>query len=294
MAAAAGDLGRAREILAKSPAQVAVDYKPFSIHSDGLPLVIAATHGYKDMVKLLLEYGADVNGRVEGREFADDGLSLLHAFTNGHYDVVNLLLDHGADADAWVDSNHNFKYRVRESDHQQIKDRVLTPEEQNPPIKSPSFVAWTGELHGDIRQLDPPTPDGGLGTISAAIVSHNRHHDYANYKEIITVMLEQGADQNAWMQQVTEEEKEAALKKRYWHREYGTPLHWLSTAYLNKANYSPNPDIPTREELVDLAGLFVEFGANLEARHPISNHTPLSSAVEKGIPEYVQLSLIHI
>jgi hypothetical protein len=136
-------------------------------------------------------------------------------------------------------------------------------EEQSPPVKSPSFVAWTGELHGDIRQLPPPTPGEALGTISAAIVSHNRHHDYENYKEIITVMLEQGADQNAYMKVVTEEEKAAARTKRYWHREYGTPLHWLSTAYLNKANYSPNLDIPTREELVDLAGLFVDFGADL-------------------------------
>lgn len=28
-----------------------------------------------------------------------------------------------------------------------------------------------------------------------------------------------------------------------------------------------------------------------EARHPISNHTPLSSAVEEGITEYVQYLL---
>ena len=68
-------------------------------------------------------------------------------------------------------------------------------------------------------------------------------------------------------------------------------MHWLSTAYLNKHNYSPNPDIPTVDELVDLAGLFVEFDANLEARHPISNHTPLSSAVAEGIYEYVDFLL---
>jgi ankyrin repeat protein len=73
-----------------------VDYKPFSVHSEGLPLVIAATHGFMDMVKLLLDHGADVNGRLEGRKFADDGLALLHAFANGHHDVVNLLLEHGA------------------------------------------------------------------------------------------------------------------------------------------------------------------------------------------------------
>ncbi len=291
VAAALGDLNRAREILTGDPSQVAVDFHPSSIHSHGMPLVIAATGGKLDMVRLLLEHGADVNGQLPGREFADKGLALLHSFTNGHLDVVHLLLDHGADVDAWVDSNYNFKYRVKESGDQRLKERVFTAEELAAPVKSPSFTAWTGEIVGNIRELPAPSPSDALGTINAAIVSHNRHNDYANYKEIITVMLEQGADQNAAMKTVTEEEKAAALKRRYWHREYGTPLHWLSTAYLNKANYSPNPDIPTREELVDLAGLFVDYGADLEARHPISNHTPLSSAVEKGIPEYVDFLL---
>ena len=291
VAAAMGDLVRARELLAGDPSQVAVDFLPFSHHSDGLPMVVAATHGHLEMVRLMLEHGADVDGKLPGREFGDLGFGLIIAFTEGHYDIVNLLLDNGADTDAWTDSDHGFKRRVRDSDHQQIKDRVLTPEEQNPPVKSPSFVAWTGEIHGNIRQLPPPTPEDALGSISAAIVSHNRHNDYENYKEIITVMLEQGADQNASMKTVTEEERAAALKRRYWHREYGTPLHWLSTAYLNKHNYSPNPDIPTVEELVDLAGLFIDYDANLEARHPISNHTPLSSAVAEGIYEYVDFLL---
>ncbi len=291
VAAAMGDLGRARELLAIDPSQVAHDFLPFSHHSDGLPMVVAATHGHYDMVQLLLAHGADVDGKLEGREFGDMGFGLLIAFTEGHHDIVNLLLDHGADVDAWTDADYSFKERVRNSDHQQIKDRVLTPEEQNPPVESPSFKAWTGEIVGDIRELPPQSPSEGLGTINAALVSHNRHHDYENYKEIITVMLEQGADQNAQMAAVSDEEKAAALTRRYWHREYGTPLHWLSTAYLNKHNYSPNPDIPTVGELVDLAALFIDFEANIEARHPISNHTPLSSAVAEGIYEYVDFLL---
>lgn len=290
VAAAMGDLSRAREILSQDPSQVAVDFKPYSHHSDGMPLVAAAERGHTDMVRLLLENGADVDGKLPGREFGDLGLGLIHALEGGHLDVVDLLLDHGADIDAWVDSDHNFKDRLQASDLETLRNRVLTEEEKNPTVESPSFKAWTGEIHGDIRELPPQSPAEGLGTISAAIVSHNRHHDYENYKEIIAVMLEQGADQNAWMT-ATEEEKATARDRRYWHREFGTPLHWLSTAYLNKHNYSPNPDIPTVEELVDLADLFVEHGANLEARHPISNHTPLSSAVAEGIYDYVDFLL---
>ena len=67
---------------------------------------------------------------------------------------------------------------VRDSSHQQIKDCVLTAGDQNPPVKSPGFIAWTGEIHGDIRQVPPPTPENALGAISAAIVSHNRDNNY--------------------------------------------------------------------------------------------------------------------
>ena len=44
---------------------------------------------------------------------------------------------------------------------------------------------------------------------------------------------------------------------------------------------------------VDLAGVFLAHGANLEARHPVSGHTPLSSAVERGHAEYVAFLLRH-
>ena len=241
VAAAMGDVSRAKEILARDQSRVNADFLPFSHHSDGLPMVVAATHGHLEMVRLLLDHGANVDGKLEGREFGDMGFGLLIAFTEGHYDLVNLLLDHGASTDAWTDSDYSFKDRVRLSDVQEIKDRVLTAEEQNPPVKSPSFKAWTGEIHGDIRQLPPPSPSEALGRISAAIVSHNRHNDYENYKEIITVMLEQGADQNAQMAPVSEEERAAALKKRYWHREYGDSLALAFHSLPEQTQLQPEP-----------------------------------------------------
>ena len=106
VAAAMGDLARARGILAEDPSQVAVDFMPFSHHSDGLPMVVAATLGHLEMVRLMLANGADIDGQLPGREFGDLGFGLIIAFSEGHHDIVNLLLDHGADSDAWTDSNH--------------------------------------------------------------------------------------------------------------------------------------------------------------------------------------------
>ena len=197
IAAATGDLESAKKFLDEDPSAVNKTFRPDSRVSIGLPLVGAAMHGQVDMVRLLLDRGADINAKHPTKEFCDKGLALLWAFERKNYDVVNLLLDRGASDDAWIDGAWSFKHFVTESDHQQLRDRVLSEEEKDPPpLPSPSFKPWTGILVGNIRELPPPTPEEALSAIGAALYSHNRDGSYENYKEIITVMLEQGADQN--------------------------------------------------------------------------------------------------
>src|SRR5437764_3870342 len=55
-------------------------------------LLWAAEHGYTDLVRFLLDHGADIEDR------ADEGESpLMLAAFGGHRDTVQLLLDRGAD-----------------------------------------------------------------------------------------------------------------------------------------------------------------------------------------------------
>lgn len=56
------------------------------------PLVIAARHGGKEMVELLIKNGSQVNGRKNG------DLPLMVAVREGNIEVVRALLAHGADA----------------------------------------------------------------------------------------------------------------------------------------------------------------------------------------------------
>ena len=60
------------------------------------PLRGASSNGHKDVVRLLLDYGAKPN-----LASGDHGLTALHiAVLHGHNDVVELLLDGGADPNA--------------------------------------------------------------------------------------------------------------------------------------------------------------------------------------------------
>jgi ankyrin repeat protein len=56
------------------------------------PLIVAAAYGRTEVVKLLLDKGADVNMGNEGSETA-----LHYAARHGHTEVMKILLEHGAD-----------------------------------------------------------------------------------------------------------------------------------------------------------------------------------------------------
>jgi ankyrin repeat protein len=89
-AAAAGQLGRLRELLANDRSLVN------SYSSDGAtPLGLAAFFGHKDAVELLLEHGAQINTLAKNPAFP---FAPLHsAMSAGHKDIVLLLLARGAD-----------------------------------------------------------------------------------------------------------------------------------------------------------------------------------------------------
>ena len=59
------------------------------------PLILAARHGYKDLVTLLLDRGADVNARSSSDRRGTSALD--EAATDGRMELVQLLLDRGAE-----------------------------------------------------------------------------------------------------------------------------------------------------------------------------------------------------
>jgi ankyrin repeat protein len=90
-AAKSGDVNTAKVLLKCSDSRCS-DY---DIHRS-TPLTHAAGYGHVDVVRVLLEEGANVN-RANGTTCT----ALHQAAWNGHLDVCRLLLDWGAKVDAW-------------------------------------------------------------------------------------------------------------------------------------------------------------------------------------------------
>ena len=104
VAAKIGHYDRVKELLDGNPSLA----NRLPLHSgaySGLPLRNAAAGGYIEIVKLLLEHGANPNEPEPG--IGSRGVALHTAISRKHVDVVKLLLEHGADPNAWVESSGN-------------------------------------------------------------------------------------------------------------------------------------------------------------------------------------------
>lgn len=118
-------LARARELLDKDPALVnhVSDYSSYYVGC-GAPIKNAAARGHLEVVRLLLERGADPNLPEEG--IAPQGHALYSAAANGHYEVVQLLLEHGAHPNAEVESSADTLSRVISNGDQKMLELLCS------------------------------------------------------------------------------------------------------------------------------------------------------------------------
>jgi len=80
------------KVLLSFKADIESRYYPESFHEGYTPLLMAAARGHVDVVRCLLENGADVNARAN-RDFTP----LMMAITNNRVNVAIFLIEHGAD-----------------------------------------------------------------------------------------------------------------------------------------------------------------------------------------------------
>jgi ankyrin repeat protein len=95
-----GDSARVRQMIEAKPDLLR------QISRNGGLLTLAVNHGGLEMVRLLLDLGADVDERILLEELEEPteswGMPLWHAALAGRLDITKLLLDRGADPNANV------------------------------------------------------------------------------------------------------------------------------------------------------------------------------------------------
>jgi RNA polymerase sigma factor (sigma-70 family) len=259
-----GDLERVRELLERDPALAnrVSDYVTYYLGS-GAPLKNAAARGHLEIVKLLLEYGADPNLPEEG--IAPHGHALYSAVANGHYEIARLLLERGAYPNPEVESSADALSRAISNSDQRMIDLLCS----YGAARAVHLLAY----HGDVQTAaavfaanpaladDPDALANAAGEGQEAFVRLLLRYQPdlpkrlvfpgwsvgAKTRELNELLFEHGMDPN----------------QPDWLRI--TPLHQFA-----------------RKGELEKAAIFIEHGADLHARDEDICSTPLGWAAKYG------------
>jgi ankyrin repeat protein len=267
-AAHTGDLQRVAELLEQDPklANRVGEHVGYYLGA-GAPLKNAAARGHIEIVKLLLECGADPNLPEEG--IAPHGHALYSAVYNGHYEIAKLLLENGAYPSPEVESSADaLSIALINKDEKMVELLRSYGSERSVDILSyygdvetaAAIFAVNPELADDPHALSQAADNG-----NEAMVRLMLHHQpdvakrvsgVAKTRELSEFLFERGANPN--------------------HRD------WLGITQLHQAAMKGN---------LEKAAIFIDHGADLDARDEDIGSTPLGWAAKFGQIRMVEFLL---
>lgn len=257
-AAQLGDLERVRELLAERPGLV--NEVPDSTgYYNGAPLRCAAGNGHFELVKLLLERGADPN---LPEPVAPQGGALYEAIAGEHWEVVRLLLAHGANAEGSVESSGNCYWRAKRDG-------------------APPEILQLLASHGGSLTVELASYDGDVETLSAMLSANPGlavHEHLPTDDEAILELVMRYQPEVLAMKSFTGAKSVAHAR---WLLERGVDAvrpDWLGVTPLHRFALAGN---------TDAAALCLEYGADLDAWDHEFSSTPLGWAARAGKKEMV-------
>jgi ankyrin repeat protein len=273
MAAATGDLARVRELLDQDPSLVnrVSDYGSYYIGC-GAPIKNAAARGHLEIVRLLLQRGADPN--LPEEDIAPDGHALYSAAANGHFEIAKLLLEHGAHPNVEVESSADTLSRVRSKGDLKMLELLCS--------------------YGAARAVHLLAADNDLQTAAAVFAANPTLADDpealanaagAGHEAFVRLMLRYRPDLPrrvsfpSWSVGAKTRELNELL---FQHGMNPSAPDWLGITPLHE--FARNGD-------VEKATIFLEHGANLHARDEDICSTPLGWASKFGQKGMVELLL---
>jgi ankyrin repeat protein len=273
MACATGNLARVRELLDQNPslANRVSDYAGYYLGS-GSPIKNAAARGHLEIVKLLLERGADPNLPEEG--IAPRGQALYSAAANGHFEVAKLLLEHGAHPNVEVESSADTLSRVISNGDQKMIELLCS----HGAARSVHHLAYYGDVQtaAAVFAANPALADDPDALVNAAGEGH---------EVFVRLMLRYRPDLPrsvsfpAWSVGAKTRELNELL---FQHGMNPSAPDWLGITPLH--HLARNGD-------VEKAAIFLDHGADLHARDEDICSTPLGWAAKFGRKQMVEFLL---
>jgi ankyrin repeat protein len=272
-AASIGDLERVRELLDQDPqlANRVSEYTGYYIGS-GAPLKNAAARGHIEIVRLLLENGADPNLPEEG--IAPHGQALYSAAANGYYEIARLLLEHGAYPNPEVESSADALSRAISNSDQAMIDLLCS----YGAARAVHLMAYYGDVHtaAAVFAANPALADDPEALSNAA---------GEGQEAFVRLMLRYQPDLPrrvafpGWSVGAKTPELNELL---FQHGLDPSQPDWLRTTPLHHF---------ARKGDVEKAELFIDHGADLHARDEDICSTPLGWAAKFGQTAMVELLL---
>jgi ankyrin repeat protein len=272
-AASVGDLERVRELLDQDPslANRVSEYVTYYIGS-GAPLKNAAARGHIEIVKLLLERGADPNLPEEG--IAPHGHALYSAVANGHHEIVKLLLERGAYPNPEVESSADALSRALSNSDQPMIELLCS--------------------YGAARAVHLLAYSGDLQTAAAVFAANPA---LADDPEALTNAAGEG--HAAFVRLLLSYQPELPMRLTFPYWSVGAKTRELNELLFAHGMNPSQPDwlrvTPlhqfARKGDVENAALFIDHGADLHARDEDICSTPLGWAAKFGKSLVVELLL---
>jgi ankyrin repeat protein len=267
-AAFIGDVERVRELLDKDPslANRPSDYVTYYACS-GTPLRNAAAGGHMEIVKLLLERGADPN--LPEEHIAPRGHALHMAVCNGHMDIVKLLLEQGAYPNVEIESSADTLSAAIARSNQPMVDLLCS----YGAARKVHLLAYYGDLQtaAAVFAANPALADDPESLANAAEQGH---------EAFVRLMLRHRPDlaQRVAVGAATRELTELLFA----HGMDPNRPNWLRVTPLHR--FAEKGDTNNAE-------LFIQHGADVNARDEEFRSTPLGYAARRGQTRMVEFLL---